>query len=451
MTSGEIVRFDEAWRRAQGWARQQLAQCLSHVVLVRDLYGRVRIALDDRGDTSGMPSDETTTTLAQDFVARLGRFAPEAGSVFLRASQMFAPDEVFASADTLSADVSQPALRVLERLLVGADWLRTPSARPEGSVPRLTLHGIKGGVGRSTAASVLAWRLAASGEQGKRILMIDLDLESPGIGSTLLESEARPDFGVVDWLIEQAVGQADADLLREMCAPSPLAQGRGEILVVPAVGRESDGYAYLQKLGRAYNEIAQREARTGIATMHAFGDRIAELLAQLEAEHRPDLTIVDSRAGLHDIAAIAVTRLQATSLLFAIDTPQTWDAYHLLFDAWREQPERVRAFRDRLKVVAALTPETHTADYLEALRDRAYELFQTTLYEEARAEDADAFNFDPTDEDAPHSPLRIHWQRSLQQFDPVRQPGSVTDEQLRAGFGDFVNGVHQLVFGEGLP
>ena len=57
-------------------------------------------------------------------------------------------------------------------------------------------------------------------------------------------------------------------------------------------------------------------------------------------------------------------------------------------------------------------------------------------------------NFDITDADAPHAPFRIHWSRTFQQFDPVRNPGAVTDVQIDAAFGDFVSGVMQLLFDE---
>jgi hypothetical protein len=453
VTTVKPVRFDEAWRRAQAWAHQRLAGCLGQTVLVRDVFGRVRVVLDDRGGTSDLPTEEQCLELAQEFVAELQHYAPkEARDVFLRASQMFAPQDLFASADILPATgaAGVAGLRTLERLLVGADWLRPP-VQSESRVPRLTLHGIKGGVGRSTAAAVLAWRLAAERGRPRRVLVVDLDLESPGVGTTLLRHEAQPDFGVVDWLVEDAVGQAGRDLVDSMWAHSELAQGAGAIIVVPAVGRAREGYAFMPKLGRAYNDVVRRDGLAQVPTVATFPERVATLLQHLEELHEPDLVILDSRAGLHDIAAMAITRLGATSLLFAVDTPQTWDAYRLLFESWREHPERALAFRERLKVVAALTPETHTSTYLDALRDHAYDLFQATLYEDAAANDTAAFNFDLADDAAPHTPLRIHWARTFQQFDPVRTPDALTQEQLSSGFGDFVSGVHELVFGEGLP
>ncbi|HEY1693162.1 MAG TPA: AAA family ATPase [Polyangiaceae bacterium] len=55
--------------------------------------------------------------------------------------------------------------------------LATPVGREDGHKPRVTFFGIKGGVGRSTAPVALAKRLA---EKGRRVLVVDLDMESPG-------------------------------------------------------------------------------------------------------------------------------------------------------------------------------------------------------------------------------------------------------------------------------
>ncbi len=51
------------------------------------------------------------------------------------------------------------------------------------ATPRLVFHGIKGGVGRSTAIAMLAYHLA---KKGKNVLLIDFDLESPGLSGLML-------------------------------------------------------------------------------------------------------------------------------------------------------------------------------------------------------------------------------------------------------------------------
>jgi CobQ/CobB/MinD/ParA nucleotide binding domain len=459
---GKRVRFDDALRVALDVVTyRHILECPT--VVVRDLYGRIHLVVDDR--EAEAPRAEVLAALASELRSSLGAFAPQGGEIVRLASSMIDPAAVIDTQDAkeapdlaplrkpandhdLAVVVSRnmrrghepPDIRVLERTVL-ADWLGRPLDTPK--TPRVTLFGIKGGVGRSTAAAVLAQRFARA---NKRVLLIDLDLESPGMGSVLLPEGRCPDFGVVDWLVEQAVGQ-EAGLVAEMAVKSPLGEQSGsvagEILVVPAGGRTREGYDYLAKLSRSYLDTPAEDAPLD------FPERLSKLVVDLESHWKPDVTLLDSRAGLHDIAAVTITRLGATSLLFAVDTPQTWAAYRILFDRWRQHPLRAKGFREGLKMVAAMTPETETTAYLERFTANAYRAFQETLYETAdeTAMGLDAWNFDLHDPDAPHVPLRVEWSRALMQFDPVRDPGALTPQQVEAAFGSFVAGATSLIFG----
>lgn len=430
------VRFDDAWRRANEVVRDRLGVLGPRVVLVRDLYGRIRVGLDDRQPATGLPLREEAQAIATELHAALGRYSPGRDGIFLLASQLHEPGEVFAAPDALQADAS--GYLILERGVVGSDWLRAPftSAGTAAQPRRLTLYGVKGGVGRSTCAVVLARSFSKAGH---RTLVIDLDLESPGLGRTLLPIDATPDYGVVDWFVEEAAGQADEDLVREMVAPSPIGAEGAEVLVVPAKGRSRPGYEYLPKLSRAYVEVPRDG---GLAS---FAERLNAMVVALEAAHRADVTILDSRAGIHDIAAVAVTRLGAVSLLFAVESAQTWDAYRALFEAWGRHEERARGFRADLKMVATLVPETQTTEYLERFTAASWQLFADHLYVETPPGEESEFNFDISDAEAPHAPLRIRWSRPFQEFDPVLRPDAVTKDQVVAAYGDVIHGVPPLL------
>ena len=436
MSEKKVVRFDDAWARANKIVGSHPSLSSGNVVLIRDLLGKIRIALNDR-EGNVIPSPEEQAVLADALDSELGRFSPGRESLFMLASKMFAPDEVFNSPDVMWADPSHQSYRILDRYIIGSDWLRPPFDK--SAAPVITFYGVKGGVGRSTAMAVLAWRLSQS---GRRVLILDLDLESPGIGSTLLPDSQASDFGIVDWLVEDAIGQADEALIREMAASSSLGRGGAELIVAPAGGRIRESYSYLPKLARSYAEVVIDDRA------ETFGDRLHRLVGQLEAYHRPDVILLDSRAGLHDIAAISVTRMNATSLLFAVNAEQTWHAYKTLFQEWHAHFDRVEKFRESLKIVAAQIPETETLSYLESFQQKAYDLFSENLYVETPAGEESEFNFDLNDPEAPHFPLRINWSRSFQQFDPIRQPGAITEEQIAAAYGDFVKGVSLLAFGE---
>ncbi len=52
-----------------------------------------------------------------------------------------------------------------------------------------------------------------------------------------------------------------------------------------------------------------------------------------------DMIAGSRRAGVHDISAVAVTRMSTFSLLFVVDSRQTCKAYSFLFDHWMRHPK----------------------------------------------------------------------------------------------------------------
>ena len=230
---------------------------------------------------------------------------------------------------------------------------------------------------------------------------MDMDLESPGLSSALLEPERRPDFGVTDWFVEALVGQDDQVIERITATPRWTQDFDGDVRVVPAHGREPG--EYLAKLGRVHMDTEE----------DPWTARLSRLLLRLEDNFEPDVVILESRSGLHDIAAATVTDLNAQVLLFATDSESNWADYEILFRHW-QQHDLARQIRERLFVVSALTPELDTERYLQRFRERAWDLFRDHLYDEVVAsDDADPFSFDLQDEGAPHDPLPIHWTRGL--------------------------------------
>jgi hypothetical protein len=223
-----------------------------------------------------------------------------------------------------------------------------------------------------------------------------------------------------------------------MLAKSPLArETSGEVLVAPAFG--SGERDYLAKLARAYlDQPSSREPKDFALMLH-------EGLSALAAQAGAEVLLLDSRAGLHDIAASAVVRLGAQSLLFATDAAQTWNAYRLLFNHWKSFPERLLGFRENLKLVDALIPETERGAHADSFLQNAYQLFSETIYEQAGPGETPEFSFDLADPDAPHSPLPIRWSRVFQGFDPLAKAGQVAPGEVAAAYGDFLDGVLGLL------
>jgi CobQ/CobB/MinD/ParA nucleotide binding domain len=421
-----MPRFDEAihiacehtsaWMAAAG----PLAEA-GKVVVVRDMLGRLRLVVERRVNS--------LTSLDSSLEAALGNFF---GGPSLVAGEMIAPNAIFESTDRFLLE----GVTVVERVLTTAEWTRSPLENTPPSPPRATLYGLKGGVGRSTALAAWSRHLA---DRGERVLVVDLDLESPGVSSSLMSRDSAPPFGILDWLVEDSVGNADDALVRGMVASSPIASGtRGNVMVAPT-GRLGDE-SYMAKLARAYLDVPAADGA------RPFAVRLASMLDHLERIHKPTVVLLDSRAGIHDLAGIATTRLGATTFLFAVGTRETWDGYSTLLATWASRPDLAREIRDRIFVVAAQVPETDRDEYLARFRLASYDAFEK-LYDPATPDFPDAFNFDIGAQDAPHYPLPIYWSRAFQAWDPLST--DVTADQHRAAFGEFLDKATDLVVGAG--
>jgi len=90
-------------------------------------------------------------------------------------------------------------------------------------------------------------------------------------------------------------------------------------------------------------------------------------------------------------------------------------------------------------------PETDRAKHLKEILQASNKLFSETIYEEAAAGELDVFNFDPSDSEAPHYPLRITWSRRFQEFDPISEPDLLSTTEIDAAFGDFIRGARILL------
>ncbi len=286
-------------------------------IVIRDFEGRLGVILNIEGaDLDGLNS-----AVAE----RLGAYARPDNPV--RGRDAVGVSRIFAEAHTAPVlKIDGVNLRLLDRRIVGADWLARPVLE-RGAIPRFAFVSIKGGVGRSTALSIAATHLA---QAGLRVLTVDLDLEAPGLGATLLKPEELPTYGVVDWLVENGLSGTDGTFRADCIGRSSLLDG---ISVVPAFGSQTLAHPAdaLAKIARASLE----DIRDG--TPLPLRDQLQEMLNSFEATGDYDVVLIDGRAGLHETTAAPVLGLRAKVLLFGINEPQTFQGYAFLLAHIRER------------------------------------------------------------------------------------------------------------------
>ncbi len=155
----------------------------------------------------------------------------------------------------------------------------------------VTFYSFKGGVGRSTALGFVANILAT---RGHRVVMIDFDLEAPGLSLMLPSDSSSGDtYGVLDYIYQRYLtpdqNQPEiSECIRQIDTPT-----RGELYLVSA-GEYNEGYIH-RLADLDIRLLYQRETNP-----------IHQLLDDVKAYLDPDIILIDARTGFTEIGAIAL-------------------------------------------------------------------------------------------------------------------------------------------------
>lgn len=165
-------------------------------------------------------------------------------------------------------------------------------------VPVLSFQSYKGGVGRtlSLLAFARAWSSFSDFEREQKLLIVDADIEAPGI-TWLMTEESTTLFSYLDLLelIQQSVSKEECiatsvEMLSKQLFRIETEKGSVEHFVLPV-------YRYLEQLLDMY---ASPES---LATSYNKKYVLAEVLSEIGKRLGADMVLVDLRAGLSDFSA----------------------------------------------------------------------------------------------------------------------------------------------------
>jgi Mrp family chromosome partitioning ATPase len=434
-----MIRYDDALPTFVALVADTLGpDALQRHLFLRDASGRLTLIL--RGDEDSEESLARLVSAAREalepYVDSLVAATPE---------QLFDPSLAGSELGYWERFTNGLSARVFERWLVGQDWQTPPQPGIPGAPPVVVFASHKGGVGRSTALAVAAADFAA---RGYDVLVLDLDLEAPGIGAMLLPDDRKPAYGALDFFVENGLRSLseDREFFAEIYGVSPLTRGGGLVHVVPAVGGRSEAHPQnvIGKIARAYLEKATAEQPK------SFLDQTRDLIAELVDRHTYDVVLVDARAGLHETTATSILGLGADILLFGVDTPQTFEGYRFLlaYLARFIVPDGDDDWRLRLRLVhakASADPARWTA-----FNDRAFDVFGAHLYDQdpddlGAEESATSFSFGLDAPEAPHCAWRILDDSNFVDFNPLARPELLADSMHARTFGPFLDALRERV------
>jgi MinD-like ATPase involved in chromosome partitioning or flagellar assembly len=171
----------------------------------------------------------------------------------------------------------------------------------------VTFYSYKGGTGRSMALVNVAIDLVRSGQ---RVLIVDFDLEAPGLDTFNLPKPKHPSKGLVEFVHEYQATNEVPDLAHFIYS-CPLASLEGKLWVMPAGIPDDDYDARFQSID--WQDLY--ENRHGFLVFE-------DLKAQWNKALEPDYVLIDSRTGHTDIAGICTRQLPDAVVLFMFPNEQ---------------------------------------------------------------------------------------------------------------------------------
>jgi len=276
--------------------------------------------------------------------------------------------------------------------------------------PVVSFHSFKGGVGRTTSATLLAY-LAA--QEGKNVVLVDLDLEAPGLHRVLDVAADSP--GVLDYVLEwqatEKIRKCDPQIVKFSALwkesdssgeveGSSLDAGRAEKGRLWCLHAGADSPTYLERLGHLdfATPLGGERQRVSVA--------LVQLLQRLNAvqehdrSHRIDYIFLDARAGLHDLGGIALRDLADVHVLVTRANGQGEDGLRRQLNLLSTRKAVTQPTTLVLQTFSPADPdERRAAD--ERFRARTYDAFERAQW--YREDDVPELD-DPA---APHFPESI--------------------------------------------
>ena len=296
---------------------------LNSVIIIRDVFGKVSFVMDNQNSIA----EENVEILRAELSLKLGNYfsgkiywKKMAGSKKNEQERLKLIIRMLEEGKREWRNEEGILFYVSERTIAKKAWINNVILQDavwpyeetiEGRKPKvITFYSFKGGMGRTTALSGVALSLI---KRGHNVMMIDTDIEAPGLATLFLDEE-RVEKGVLDYLLEYPIEERDiAEYVIDITDSSLLDEKDANLYLMPAGKVDSN---YLQKLARIdYQDHRENYLRNSLENML---NRIAE-------RYDIEYILIDARAGFHDMGGIAVTQLPHGSVLIGNNTRQSWE------------------------------------------------------------------------------------------------------------------------------
>lgn len=321
------------------------------ITIVRDIKGKISVYLEplpgQNLDNSSLQALQTE--LISVLTSAIGSFF--SGNVFILSDKEEWLKDLFEKIRILrlpdADDTTQPKWFTIERGIAKKAWINRnqreipvwgyddTQLRESRKPGVITFYSYKGGMGRTTALVATALELI---RQHKNVLMIDTDLEAPGL-STFFFSDDDADGaivkGTVDYLlaknVDSMVQPNMKDYIIPLTSPNYCAEDAGHLYLVCSGKLDQD---FLLKLARIDSqELVEGRLKNNLEQL------LKDCYAALAGNGGVDYILIDSRAGFHDMAGVVTAQIPHGVVLFGKDSSQSWYGIHQAVQTIAESQE----------------------------------------------------------------------------------------------------------------
>lgn len=177
----------------------------------------------------------------------------------------------------------------------------------------ITFYSYKGGVGRSLALVNIATRLA---EFGKKVCVIDFDLEAPGLHLKFPVSRGnlkRTNKGIVDYVYDFSQKGILQKNIKDFCVEVDISKSSKSLSLITAGNTDSKDYWMKLSSINWYDLIYENP--NGLA----FFLHLKEIIKK---EIKPDFLLIDSRTGISEMSGITLSLLADEIVIVAANNKE---------------------------------------------------------------------------------------------------------------------------------
>jgi len=208
----------------------------------------------------------------------------------------------------------------------------------------VTFYSFKGGVGRSTSLAFVANLLTT---RGHRVVMIDFDLEAPGLSFMHpIDIPEATTYGVLDYIYQRYLTPDQDEPKIDACIRQISIPTRGELYLVPA-GEYDEGYVH---------RLADLDVRS---LYQNEVNPIHQLLEDVKNTLDPDIILIDARTGLTEMGAVALFDQADLGIICFSPTNQSFAGLEWVIKAASKQ-RKYNGIPDLRFLLTPMPPVAHT-------------------------------------------------------------------------------------------